>query len=152
MSDKKPFSEQTDSGESSRRALTSALERQFISLFRKFKKDINQLFGNDLTRHEFMFMKLLYCEQPKKISSLAIELDVTASHATAVVEKLVKKEWLERKRSSSDRRIIDVCLTAKGEEVYRHMEKVRCDYLENAYKKLSIEEIETMHALLKKLQ
>jgi DNA-binding MarR family transcriptional regulator len=136
----------------SRSNLTFALEKEFISLFRKFKKDMNQLLGSDLTLHEFMFMKMLYHEKPRKISSIAQELNVTASHATAVVEKLAKKDWLERKRSSEDRRIIDVCLTAKGEEVFRYMEMVRADYLEKAYQKLTNEEIETMYLLLKKLQ
>lgn len=138
--------------ENDRQNLLSALEKQFIRLFRQFKNDLNKKLGGDITRHEFMFMKLLYKQEPKKMSSLACELDVTASHATAVVEKLAQKNWLERQRSSEDRRIIELRLTDKGEEMVQYMEEVRTEYLISVFKNLSDDEINVMHQLLEKLQ
>lgn len=56
---------------------------------------------------------------PKTISALAQRLGITLASVTVGVNKLVKKELLQKKRSEKDGRMIYVSLTGKGRSVYR---------------------------------
>lgn len=56
---------------------------------------------------------------PKTISALAKGLGITLASVTVGVNKLVKKELLQKKRSEKDGRVIYVSLTPKGRSIYR---------------------------------
>lgn len=60
---------------------------------------------------------------PKTISALAERLSITLASVTVGVNKLVKKEILQKARSQKDGRVIYVTLTPKGKQVYRLHEK-----------------------------
>ncbi|CAN5425215.1 hypothetical protein BH10ACI1_BH10ACI1_06420 [soil metagenome] len=50
---------------------------------------------------------------------IAEYLHVAVSTVTGLVDKLEEKELVKRERSSEDRRVIRITLTAKGEDVYQ---------------------------------
>lgn len=56
---------------------------------------------------------------PKTISALAGRLSITLASVTVGVNKLIKKELLQKKRSEKDGRVMFVSLTEKGKQVYR---------------------------------
>ena len=59
-----------------------------------------------MSRNEFMILRLLSEQGPKKVTEFATILGVSASHITAVTDALVEKGWITRVRSKEDRRII----------------------------------------------
>ena len=54
-------------------------------------------------------------------SQIASEVNVTSSHITAVTDRLVRKGFVERKRSNSDRRIVYLEITEHGREVTENL-------------------------------
>lgn len=68
---------------------------------------------------------LLYIAQkgPQKMSDLAQVFSMTKSNITFLIDSLEKKELVERSRSNQDRRVIKICLTKKGEDIYKQMLK-----------------------------
>ena len=63
----------------------------------------------------------------KTMSEVAFELEITMGTLTIAVDKLIKKGYLERSRSESDRRIVNVSLTKRGKLAYRIHEKFHLD-------------------------
>ena len=69
-------------------------------------------------------------KERKTISAIAERLNITLASVTVGVNKLVKKELLQKKRSEKDGRVIYVSLTSKGRAVYQrhtdfHMSMVK---------------------------
>lgn len=50
---------------------------------------------------------------------IADNLNVAVSTVTGLVDKLEEKKLVKRERSDADRRIINIVLTAKGQEIYQ---------------------------------
>lgn len=63
----------------------------------------------------------------RTMSEVAAQLEITTGTLTTAVDKLIKKGYMERKRSESDRRIVNVNLTRRGKLAYRIHEKFHKD-------------------------
>lgn len=87
----------------------------------------------------------------KTMSEIAAELEITMGTLTAAVDKLIKKGYLERSRSSSDRRIVNVSLTKKGKLAYRIHEKFHLDMVKAIMSDFNEEEEEILLTALRKL-
>ena len=59
----------------------------------------------------------------KNMSSIARELKITVGSLTTAMNSLVKKQYVERRRSKEDRRVVFVRLTEKGRKAYLHHEE-----------------------------
>jgi len=66
---------------------------------------------------------LLYIAQrgSQKMSELAEVFSMTKSNITFLVDSLEEKELVERSRSNEDRRVINICLTEKGQQMYNQV-------------------------------
>ncbi|WP_171016851.1 MarR family winged helix-turn-helix transcriptional regulator [Pseudalkalibacillus caeni] len=134
-----------------RQKLTAELEKSFRIVFRTFKKEIAELFGEQITNNEFIFLKYICEEGPKKVSELASEFHVTLSHVTAVIDRLVNRELVERHRSKTDRRVVRLHITEQGKHLVEKLEKEKREHLQRKFESLTSEEMETMATLMKKL-
>ncbi len=67
---------------------------------------------------EFYIMLYIGMKGSKKMSELAEIFSTTKSNVTLLVNGLEKKRYIRRKRSKKDRRVVEICLTAKGEKIY----------------------------------
>jgi DNA-binding MarR family transcriptional regulator len=140
-------------GMDERRALTQKVEHSFRLIFRRVQRDLNELFkGNDITSHEFIFLKRLSLEEPIKISDLSKDMNVTASYATAVSERLLKHGYLNRNRSTVDRRIVELTSTPTGSELVERLERRKAAYLQILFSHLSLDDMEMLDHLLEKMQ
>lgn len=101
------------------------LESLMRSIFRQLRNEINVVLGSVLSRNEFIILKSLKENGPQNASNLAKELDVSASHITAVTDSLLSKALITRKRSPNDRRITLIDLTEDGQTVLSELEKRR---------------------------
>jgi DNA-binding MarR family transcriptional regulator len=63
----------------------------------------------------------------RTMSEVAAQLEITTGTLTTAVDKLIKKGYMERKRSESDRRIVNVNLSRRGKLAYRIHEKFHKD-------------------------
>nr|WP_290443497.1 MarR family transcriptional regulator [Sporolactobacillus kofuensis] len=120
-------------------------------MIRRYRRTINDLLGSELTAHEFFFLSCLYKNQPETASAIAKRLEVSPSYATNVVDKLIRKNYVARKRSESDRRIIQLTVTAEGNALYQKLSAVRREYANEMFKEINDEELEQLSMLLGKL-
>lgn len=87
----------------------------------------------------------------KTMSEIASQLEITMGTLTIAIDKLIKKGYVERRRSDTDRRIVNVCLTKRGKLAYRIHEKFHMDMVKAIMSDFSHEEEEVLLAALKKL-
>ncbi len=87
----------------------------------------------------------------KTMSEIAAELDITMGTLTIAVDKLIKKGYMERSRSTQDRRIVNVSLTKRGKLAYRIHEKFHLDMVKAIMQDFTSQEEEVLLTALKKL-
>ncbi|MFC7371717.1 MarR family winged helix-turn-helix transcriptional regulator [Fictibacillus iocasae] len=134
-----------------RNELSNELEHSFRTVFRTFRKEINDLFSDYMPGNEFAVLKALYDNSPLMASEIASEVKVSSSHITAVTDRLVKKGLIVRTRSEEDRRIVFLEITMEGKDIARKMENIKHDYLVDKFNRLTSEEMKTMISLFNKL-
>ena len=72
--------------------------------------------GHNLAPNHFRILRAL-SHRSCNLSELAEHQDVSLPSMSASVQTLVERGWVERKRSSSDRRTMSLRLTARGQRV-----------------------------------
>jgi DNA-binding MarR family transcriptional regulator len=138
-------------GNPNRTELTNELERSFRTVFRTFRKEVNDLFADYMPGNEFAVLKALYDNSPLMASEIAAEIKVSSSHITAVTDRLVKKNLIVRTRSEEDRRIVNLEITEKGKSVAQKMEDIKHQYFTEKFDRLTSEEMKMMNFLFNKL-
>lgn len=77
----------------------------------------------DITNNDMHVIEAIGIEEPKNMSTVAKALSVTVGTLTIAMNNLVKKGYVNRKRSEEDRRVVLVSLSAKGKKAYEHHKK-----------------------------
>jgi DNA-binding MarR family transcriptional regulator len=73
--------------------------------------------GEDVTLPQYRALVVLASRGPQRVVDLAGFLDVTASTATRMCDRLARKGLIRRQRLSSDRRSVRVSISAAGREL-----------------------------------
>lgn len=87
----------------------------------------------------------------KTMSEVAAVLEITMGTLTTAVDKLIKKGYMERSRSDTDRRIVNIMLTKRGKLAYRIHEKFHLDMVKEIMLDFTEEEEEILLKALSKL-
>lgn len=106
---------------------------------------------SDLSITEIHTIEAVGLYGSKTMSEVAAELGITMGTLTIAVDKLIKKDYLERNRSSSDRRIVNVKLTKRGKLAYRIHEKFHLDMVKAIMMDFTPQEEEVLLTALSKL-
>lgn len=77
----------------------------------------------DITNNDMHVIEAIGVEEPKNMSTVAKALSVTVGTLTIAMNSLVKKGYVNRRRSEEDRRVVLVSLSAKGKNAYEHHKK-----------------------------
>jgi len=105
----------------------------------------------DMTHAQIgIFLKLLHC-RAHTAADLARELMVDTGAITRMLDRLEEKEFLLRKRSSTDRRVVEVELTDKGKQIADQMTLVVIDTLNHYLRGFSPEEISQFKGFLRRM-
>ena len=126
-----------------------------VNLFR----DINSIEENaitsqeykDLTNNDMHVINAIGVGTTKNMSSIAKELSVTVGTQTISMNSLVKKGYVDRQRSSEDRRVVYISLSEKGVKAYYHHKKFHEQMIGSVVKELTEEELEALVKALTKL-
>ncbi|MFD1735226.1 MarR family winged helix-turn-helix transcriptional regulator [Bacillus salitolerans] len=130
--------------------LMKNLERTMQGTFRALQKGMNSILGDNINRSEFYLLRFLKENGPAKVSLISSELKVTASHITAVGDSLVTKGYIERNRSSEDRRIVELSLSDHGKQLFNDLNLRRTQYLYSTLDDLTDAEISELITLFNK--
>jgi DNA-binding MarR family transcriptional regulator len=79
-----------------------------MSLIKKnFEKDFKKM---HVTKSQILVMKVLNQCGEMKVSDISRELDLSNSTVSGIIDRLVEKKIVQRKRSDEDRRIVMISL------------------------------------------
>ncbi len=106
---------------------------------------------SDLSITEIHTVEAVGLYGSKTMSEVAMELGITMGTLTTAVDKLIKKGYMERSRSNTDRRIVNVKLTNRGKLAYRIHEKFHLDMVKAIMLDFTPQEEEVLLTALSKL-
>ena len=76
----------------------------------------------DLTNNDMHVIEAIGLGDGNNMSSIAKKLNITVGSLTTAMNSRVNKNYVERRRSEEDRRVVFVKLTDRGVKAYRHHE------------------------------
>jgi len=107
--------------------------------------------SHGLNRTEFGVLELLYHKGAQPIQQIGGKVLMSSGNITYVVDKLEKKEFVQRKASTEDRRLIFAEITDKGKQFIDDVFPQHAEVIEKAVEGLTLEEKRIASQLLKKL-
>lgn len=110
---------------------------EFKDLFFKGQKSSVFL---DYTKNEILTILLISRRKNVNVSEVAEYINAPLNTATGVISRLEKKNVLERKRDTDDKRVVKITLTEEGEALIEDEKKLIGYYVEEVYKSLTDEE------------
>lgn len=105
-----------------------AATRASITMRRVFTRHFAPL---DLKIVEFSILMLVAANPQVNQKRLGQALDVSAPNLAVMLDRMAERGWVERVRSTQDRRAVHVRLTRKGAELVQRAEKIAAT-MENA--------------------
>lgn len=127
----------------------------FDTLFDSLRKLLypEEWISIDLAVSKTELLTLLQVDRNGEIimSQIADYINIPMSTATGLVERLVKKGYLERARSESDRRIVTIRLTDDGKKLAGEMKQTINSYIKLIYDALTEEERELLFGIFTKI-
>lgn len=86
----------------------------------------------------------LETEGPLPMSHLAEALDVSVASATGIVNRMEERGLVERRHGASDRRIVQVHVTAAGGDVFRTMDALGRTHFAAVLERLTDDELASL--------
>ena len=120
--------------------INELLVQLFNDILQIEEKSLKEGIISDLSITEIHTIEAIGMYAEKSMSEVAQILKITVGTLTTAIKKLIKKEYVERKRIEEDRRVVLVKLTKKGKLAYRIHEKFHHDMVNTAIDGLSEEE------------
>jgi DNA-binding MarR family transcriptional regulator len=101
--------------------------RRLVTSLRIFQNE--SAFCEDITFSQFSILNFVSKTGMLEMSELHTLLSVEKSTTTRLVEPLIKKGYLDKKRSGSDSRIIELYITGDGKKIHRKVWKCISDFM-----------------------
>ena len=105
-----------------------AASRAAITLRKTFARHMAPL---DIKIVEFSILMLVAQNQKVNQKQLGAELDLSAPNLAVILDRMAERGWVERVRSTVDRRAQQIHLTASGVQLVQRAEKIAAT-MENA--------------------
>lgn len=119
----------------------------------KTAQKLNEKLDGDfeLTPQQFVIMVILQRRNEITSSDLAKELNVKPSAITAIIDRMIKNNFVKRKRNEKDRRIVWICMTNEGQTILKETNRKREKIFKSYLSQFSEEEMNQMIKLSEKL-
>lgn len=111
---------------------------------KRWRREWTVINKNHLTTTQANALTVLVTDGKKKASELASSLSITTGGLTGIIEKLVKKGWVDRIRNDDDRRVVHLTITDNGKIVFDELQKDRIKMMDDLFGVLNDEEIQTL--------
>jgi len=105
----------------------------------------------DISNNDMHIIEAVGIDSPNSVSVIAKKLSVTVGTLTVNMNGLEKKGYLERVRSSEDKRVVLVSLTEKGRKAFFHHRDFHKAMIRSAVRGLEAEEMQALINCLTKL-
>ncbi|MBP5609387.1 MAG: MarR family transcriptional regulator [Lachnospiraceae bacterium] len=134
---------------------TVALNELLVNLFNRVmdaesKAVITDEF-RDSSNTDMHIMEAIGVGSPQNMSAIAAKLFVTVGTLTVNMNSLEKKGYIERRRSTEDKRVVLATLTEKGRKAFFHHRDFHKAMIHAAVRDLELDEMEALMNCLTKL-
>ncbi len=136
---------------SNKKVLNELLVETFNDILQIEQNALKEGVLNDLSITEIHTIEAIGMYGSRTMSEVAQDLNITVGTLTTAINKLVKKEYVERQRGEEDRRAVMIALTRKGKLAYRIHQKFHETMVEETINGLSKEEEGILIKSLEKL-
>ncbi|MBC7472794.1 MAG: MarR family transcriptional regulator [Candidatus Sericytochromatia bacterium] len=127
----------------------------WVKLARAFsvfnKKTVDQIRTFNLTEPQFGVIECLGHLGTLPIGDLSSKMLMSCGNATVIIDNLEKENLVERIREKSDRRVIKIALTEKGNDLFNKIFLEHAEYVAKLASVLTESEQQMLSILLKKL-
>lgn len=134
-----------------REVLNQILVHLFNDILKVEEKSLAKGPFKELTMTDMHTIEAIGFNKARNMSSIAKDLSITVGTLTIAINHLVKKGYVERIRSSKDRRVVLVSLTNKGKAAFRHHMDFHNRMVENIVGAMEPEELAILTNSLKKV-
>lgn len=113
----------------------------------------NFLAKEDITHQQFNILRILRGALPQPLSTLQIRermLD-KMSDTSRIVDRLIAKELVKKTTCPTDKRLVDVVITVKGQELLKKIDR-ESDHVSTIMANLSENDAEMLSSLLDRLR
>ena len=132
--------------------LDKALDFNLVKVVNKFRCQVGrELKHLDMTSEQWVVLARLWEEDGLSQKELAERILKDQANTTRILDKVVKKGWVQRLDAIDDRRAYLIYLTDEGKDVVQTTYPLVARIKEKLAKGLTDEEIHTLLALLNKL-
>lgn len=136
---------------SNKKILNELLVKTFNDILEIEQNSLKEGIFSDLSITEIHTIDAIGMYKARTMTEVAVDLGITVGTLTTAINRLVKKEYVQRERAEEDRRSVMIALTKKGKLAYRVHEKFHQDMIEATIDGLSNEEEQILTKSLNKL-
>lgn len=126
-------------------------DRSFTSLSRLEEAYLKQSLHQELTVNDFHIIQNIGLYTERTMSELAKMQAITPGALTPAVDRLVKKGFIIRNHNETDRRVILIKLTPRGEAAFREHARFHAQITQKLVEGLTLEEGMALLKALEKL-
>lgn len=105
----------------------------------------------DISNNDMHIIEAIGLGENSTMSMVAKKLRITAGSLTTSINSLVRKNYVIRKRSEKDRRVVYIILTEKGRKAYEHHKNFHIQMINAAIENMEEEELVVLLSTLNKL-
>jgi len=129
--------------------------RRYEVAFRRIYRSTNDMMKQhvhaNITTDQFTVLQYIFYKEKVTSSQIAEEMGVGRSAITALVNRLVERNMITRKRNKHDRRIVYLFLTEDGKKAVKETEDAIHLYLKDKLNHFPNEDIEKFLESIEKL-
>lgn len=103
---------------------------------------------SDLSITEMHILDSIGVDKERNMSNTAKDLKITSGTLTTAIDNLIKKGYVERRRSNKDRRVVMIKLTDKGVDAFKSHQNFHIDLVTGAVWGLNVNEEEVLLKIL----
>ncbi|HBF37522.1 MAG TPA: hypothetical protein DDW50_09405 [Firmicutes bacterium] len=118
-------------------------------IYRILKPSLEGLAKEQLTEVQLSCVKYAAVHSAPSIGEIANGLSISNAASAKLVDRLVRKKLLTREEDPQDRRVLQIKLTAKGQELLADIEKIEEDQFHAILERMSVSERESLEIGLK---
>lgn len=133
---------------SNHKSINEILVRLFADILDIEEKCLGRGEFSDLSITEVHIIENIGVDKERNMSNTAKDLKITSGTLTTAIDNLIKKGYVERRRSNNDRRVVMIKLTDKGVEAFKSHEIFHIDLVRSAVEDLSSDEEDVLIKIL----
>ncbi len=111
--------------------------RLWMKMTKEWKMHLEDALAPGLTEGQLNVLELLLAHQPMTPSDLLQYLSTTPAAITTLLDRMERGGLIARKRDESDRRIVWVNVTERGESEAKRGMEIREQYIQQALNRIS---------------